>query len=82
MATAFFSDKRRRRYNNHGCNSVLCRFVRSGKTELTRGKKTERLFSLVSTMLRNSRLGIDHLGRIFLHQLSSHLESHLNCYFF
>jgi hypothetical protein len=22
------------------------------------------------------------LGRIFLHQLSSHLESHLNCYFF
>jgi hypothetical protein len=23
-----------------------------------------------------------HLGRIFLHQLSSHLESHLNCYFF
>jgi hypothetical protein len=23
-----------------------------------------------------------NLGRIFLHQLSSHLESHLNCYFF
>jgi hypothetical protein len=22
------------------------------------------------------------LGRIFLHKLSSHLESHLNCYFF
>jgi hypothetical protein len=25
---------------------------------------------------------IAFLGRIFLHQLSSHLESHLNCYFF